>query len=354
MLHRKPAAHKATAEARATEDKRARSAMQVTKEAVGAGDRGRLSREPGAMYAQHLQPPTVTECLGPSTGNQLAWARKTQDPWIAAGPFSPLEKKIKSLGGIHSSEVRKLLAKQFQKENEALDIFKARSSDFWLAKAEEYFYQYHQEIMRKEAQNYKTIKVEEEETRSQSKKSENAKKWEYLVSERELKHIEKHIHRAAQARGLKDRNCQLPQRTPREILFARTLQLDDEKNGTTQKTHKTKTKKHKVAWAQEQMERHQERMIRGRKLTEQRNNQRNACKLSSYVPPVLKSQVKKKKEVKESERVTAYPILQPYQKALLEVTVLMEKPKEVKDQKPLQREFLSVPPFLRSKFLDRK
>ncbi|XP_013358515.1 PREDICTED: putative uncharacterized protein ZNRD1-AS1 homolog [Chinchilla lanigera] len=353
MLYMKLAADRVMAEAKDTEDKhKATRTMRVTKEALEKGDPGGLSKELGGIQAQPSQPPAVTEWLGLSTENQLAWARNTQDPWMAAGPFSPLEKKIKSLGGIHSSEVRKLLAQQFQKEHEALDKFKAMSFDFWFAKAKEYYYQRHQEMM-KEAQNKtvpeREIKVEEDEKRSQSKKSEDAKKWGYLVSERELNHIEKHIQRAERARGLRDHKYQpFPPTIPSEKLSPKTLPLETEKKGTTQKAHKPETKKHKVAWAQEQMKRHQERMIRGRKLTEQRSHQRDAWKRSGYVPPVLKSQVEKK-EVKESERVTAYPIFQPYQKTLMEVTILMEKSKEATIQKPLPRELLSIPPFLRSK-----
>ncbi|XP_063092158.1 putative uncharacterized protein ZNRD1-AS1, partial [Cavia porcellus] len=340
------------AEAKDLEDKcKATRTMRVTKEVVGTGDSGRLSKEIGATQTQPSQPSTETEWLGLSTENQLNWARNTKDPWIAAGPFSPLEKKIKSLGDIHSSGVRKLLAQQFQKENEALDKLKAMSYDFWFAKAEAYYHQRYQEITMKTAQDYKTvpeIKIHEDEKRSQSKKSEDAKNWEYLVSKRELNHIQKHIHQMERAKGLRDHKYRLlSQRTPSEILSPKTLPLEDEKNGTIQKTHKTETKKHKVAWAQEQMTGHQDRMIRGRKLTEQRNNQKDVWKLSSCAPPLPKSQAVKK--VKEYERITAYPIFQPYQKALMEVNILREKSKEAKIQKPFPREFLSIPPFLRSK-----
>uniref|UniRef100_A0A8C8Z9P2 Uncharacterized protein n=1 Tax=Prolemur simus TaxID=1328070 RepID=A0A8C8Z9P2_PROSS len=191
------------------------------------------------------------------------------------------------------------------------------------------------------------VKIEQK--RSQSAKTEDAKKWDYLVSERELNHIEKHIRRVERARGLRDRKYRLlPQRISSEILCPKILTLEkDEKNENIQKTHKTETRKHKVAWAKEQMKGHQDRMIRGRELTEQRNGQRDAQKLSRHVPPFLKSQAQK--EVKEFEWVTAYPIFQPYQKSLIEVTILMEKSKkEDKIKKPLQRELLSLPPFLRS------
>ncbi|VFV43631.1 Hypothetical predicted protein [Lynx pardinus] len=55
-----------------------------------------------------------------------------------------------------------------------------------------------------------------------------------------------------------------------------------------------------------------------------------------------------REEVKEFERVTAYPIAHPYQETLLEVTILTEKAKKEEEvKKPLCRELLSMP-FLRS------
>ncbi|MBZ3882957.1 putative uncharacterized protein ZNRD1-AS1, partial [Sciurus carolinensis] len=261
-------------------------------------------------------------------------------------------------GGIHSSGVRKLLVQEFQQENEELEKLKATSFDFQFARAEEYYYQQYQEMLMEEAWDYKMVpklemKMEEEEEKSQSEKSEDAKAWGYLVSERELNHIEKHIHRAERARGLRDHKYQLlPQKLPSEMLFPKILTLEDEKNEESQKTHKTKTRKHKVAWAKKQMKGHQDRMIRGRELTEQRNDRREAWKLSNQASPPLKPQVEKEERV--FERVTAYPIFQPYQKARIEVSVLMEKSKEDKIKIPLRREFLSIPPFLRSQLKKNK
>uniref|UniRef100_A0A8D2KEK3 Uncharacterized protein n=1 Tax=Urocitellus parryii TaxID=9999 RepID=A0A8D2KEK3_UROPR len=167
-------------------------------------------------------------------------------------------------------------------------------------------------------------------------KSEDANAWDYLVSERELNHIEKHIYRAERARGLRDQKYQLlPQKLPSEMLFPKILTLEDEKNEDIQKTHKTKTGK----------------MIRGRELSEQRNDQREPWKLSSQTSPLLKPQVE---EERVFERVTAYPIFQPYQKSCIEVSILREKSKEDKIQKPLRREFLSLPPFLRSQLKKNK
>lgn len=131
-------------------------------------------------------------------------------------------------------------------------------------------------------------------------------------------------------------------------VFPKTLTLGkDEKMDTLQRTHKTKTKKPRVAWAKEQIKGHQDRMTRGRQLTEQRSESR-ARGLSAPAPPLHRPPVHRE-EVKEFERVTAYPIAQPYQETLLEVTILTEKAKkEAEVKKPLRRELLSMPPFLRS------
>ncbi|XP_076961475.1 uncharacterized protein LOC143637974 [Callospermophilus lateralis] len=333
--------------------------VQATNGALKRGHSGGLSKEQRAVQASLSQPPVMTdsEWFGLSAEDQLAWAKNIQDPRIAVGSHSPLEKRIKSLGGIHSSGVKKLLAQEFQQENEALAKLKATSFDFRFAKAEEYYYQRYQEMMMEEVWDYKIVpkweimKTEEEE-RSQSEKSEDANVWDYLVSERELNHIEKHIYRAERARGLRDQKYQLlPQKLPSEMLFPKILTLEDEKNEDIQKTHKTKTRKHKVAWAN-QMKEHKDRMIRGRELSEQRNDQREPWKLSSQTSPLLKPQVEKEERV--FERVTAYPIFQPYQKSCIEVSILREKSKEDKIQKPLQREFLSLPPFLRSQLKKNK
>ncbi|EPY72705.1 hypothetical protein CB1_098824002 [Camelus ferus] len=284
---------------------------------------------------------------------RLAWAKNTQDPQIAVGSQSPLEKKIKGLGGVHSSEARKLLAQKIQQENETLHKLKAMSSDFRFAQAEAYFYHHHQQMMLEEVRTHKVtpkweVKEEEEEKRP-SEKTEDAKKRCFPVPEKELRQIEKHIHRAKQARGLRDHEFRpLPLRIPSEMLFPKALTLEKNENTESiQKIHKTKTKEHRLAWAEKQIKGHQDRMTRGRELTEQRNHQRDAQKLSAQAPPFLKPQVEKEK-VKELEWVTAYPLVQPYQDSLIEVTVLMEKSnKEDKIKKPLQREFLRMPPFLR-------
>ncbi|XP_006144035.1 golgin subfamily A member 6-like protein 22 [Tupaia chinensis] len=355
---------KAMAEMEDTQEKQheATRSMNMNKGSVRRGCHGGLLKDE-AVQAPFLQPPLVTdsEWLDLSAEEQLAWAKNIQDPRIAVGSCSPLEKKIKSLGGVQSSEVRKLLVQRFQQENKTLHKLKAMSFDFWFAKVEAHYYRQYQEMIKEEAWRYKMvpkweIKVEEQEERAHGEESEVAKKWDYLVSERELNHIEKHIHRAERARGLRDHKYRLlSQRIPREILFPKILTLEkDEKNENIQKTHKTKTKKYKMKWAKEQMKGHQDRMIRGRELTEQRNDQKDSWKLSSHVPPFLKSQVEKE-EVKEFEWITAYPIFQPYQEALIKVTILVEKSKqEDKIKKPLRRELLSMPPFLRSQLEKNK
>nr|XP_017508406.2 uncharacterized protein LOC108392578 [Manis javanica] len=302
---------------------------------------------------------------GPAAGRsgergpaRLAWVKNTQDSRIAAGSQSPLEKKIESLGGVHSSEVRKLLDQEFQQENETLCQLKETSSDFRFAQAEAYYYRKHQEMMLEEAWKYRTVpkwEIKTEEKRPQSEKTEDAKMWAYLVPERALNRTGKHISQAQRAQGLRDRKYRLlPQKIPSETLFPKTLTRKDKTTENIQKTHRIKTRKHEVAWTEEQIKGHQDRMVRGRELTEQRNDQQSAQQLSAQVPPSLKSQVEKE-EVKEFEWVTAYPIAQPYQEALIKVTILMEKSKkEDKIKKPLCREFLSIPPFLRSQLEKNK
>ena len=75
----------------------------------------------------------------------------------------------KSLGGVHSSEVRKLLAQKTQQENERLDQLKAVSFDFRFAQAEAYYYQRYQEMLEKACKHKMVpegeIRTEEKERR---------------------------------------------------------------------------------------------------------------------------------------------------------------------------------------------
>ncbi|KAM5243296.1 uncharacterized protein RBU33_027576 isoform 2-T2 [Hipposideros larvatus] len=328
----------------------ARRPVQVT-------NGGGLWKDQPTAQTSHAPLVTDSEWLDLSAEEQLAWVQKTQDPRIAVGPQSPLEKMIKSLGGVHSSKVRQLLARKFQQENETAHKLKAMSFDFWVAKADERYYQLHQKMMLEKAWNNDAVPtwaIKTKAERPHSETTEDAREWDYVVSERELKHIKKHIHRAEQARGLHGHPRQLlPQRLPSKVLFTETSRREkDEKAENIQKTPRAKTQKHKVAWTKEQIQRHQDRMIRGRELTEQRNDKRNAQKLFTQAR-LPKSQVEKE-EVKEFEWVTAYPIVQPHQEALTQVTILMEKSRDTKLKKPLRREFLSIPPFLKSQLEKNK
>lgn len=76
----------------------------------------------------------------------------------------------KSLGGVHSSQVRKLLLQKLRQENETLHQPKAMYFDFQFAKAEAYYYR-HQETVLGEAWKYKMvpgwdIKIERERDRT--------------------------------------------------------------------------------------------------------------------------------------------------------------------------------------------
>lgn len=189
----------------------------------------------------------------------------------------------------------------------------------------------------------------EEEKSPRSRKTEDAETWNYLVSQRELNHIEKHIHRAERARGLRDhKNKLLPQRIPSEILSSKALTLEREK---VLKIDKIVTKKPKVAWVEAQVKKHKERMARGRELEERRNEKREAEKLRGLACP---SKPRVKEEEKEFVKVTAYPLFQPSQESPIQVTFLMEKSKEPKIQRPPPRELLSMPPFLKSQLEKQK
>ncbi|XP_060232150.1 putative uncharacterized protein ZNRD1-AS1 [Meriones unguiculatus] len=332
--------------------------MEPTQMTTGASRRtcsARLPPKSRTLRPVTSQPPILTdsEWYGLSAEEQLAWAKSTQDPRIAVGSYSPLEKKIKSLGGTHSSRVRKLLVQEFQQESETVDKLKTMSFDLRFAKADA-LHNRRQRMIR-EAWNYKPSPEcdadPEAEKTTRSKTPDNAKKWDYLVPEREIYHIEKHILRAERARGLRDHKYRLlPQRIQSETLYPPMPKNKTNKN--VQKTHKTVPQRPKKAWSKEEMTQHKDRMIRGRELTEQKNIQRKTQSFTSHDHPRSKPQVMTEEE-KEFEKVTAYPLFQPSRKKIIKVTILMEKSNMDEAQKPPERERLKMPPFMKSQ-LEKK
>ncbi|XP_013365294.1 PREDICTED: putative uncharacterized protein ZNRD1-AS1, partial [Chinchilla lanigera] len=265
----------------------------------------------------------------------LAWAKTSKDPRVAAGQQSPLEKKILNLGGMHTTAARHLLTQKHQEEYEALCREQACSLDYWLAKAESYYNKRMMDIMKKEATgNEIKMKVEEETTRSVE-----GQKHYCVVPERERKQIERHVHRTGQARGFKNGTSKQPQ-----PLSDTLPKIMPEKHGIQKAQRKQVNEREQM-----QIKDHQERMIRGRELTEQRLKERILRKSQSQ-PPARAKYERAQKETREFERVTAYPLFQPCGRSRVQVTVLMEKSqrREKVDTvlKSCERKYLALPPFL--------
>ncbi|XP_021562940.1 putative uncharacterized protein ZNRD1-AS1 [Carlito syrichta] len=165
----------------------------------------------------------------------------------------------------------------------------------------------------------------------------------YLVPERELKHIERHIHRTGPAREVKNKTCRQVLRPPCETTLPKII---PEGHGIQD----TQRRKQVNEREQMQIKDHQERMIQGRELLEQRLKERILRKSQSQ-PPTHEKHERIKKEIKEFERVIAYPLFQPH-RSRIKVNILMEKSQNGEEvntiMKPYQRKFLAVPPFLRS------
>ncbi|XP_006160370.2 putative uncharacterized protein ZNRD1-AS1 [Tupaia chinensis] len=268
---------------------------------------------------------------------RLAWAKVSEDPRIAAGQQSPLEKKILNLGGAHTTAARQLIIQKYQEECETLCKEQALSLDYWFAKAESYYNRRIEEIMKEEGTGLEVKKKTEEKTM----KSIEVPKRHYLVPTREMKHIERHIYRAGQARELNNKTFKKIFRPPSEITLPKIIPED---HGIQNAQRKQVNKREQI-----QIRGHQERMIRGRELIEQRLQERILRKSYSQ-PPTRQKHEKVKEEMKELERVTAYPLFQP-RRSLIKVNILMEKSeREEADKitKPFLRKFLAVPPFLKS------
>uniref|UniRef100_U6CNV6 Uncharacterized protein n=1 Tax=Neovison vison TaxID=452646 RepID=U6CNV6_NEOVI len=164
----------------------------------------------------------------------------------------------------------------------------------------------------------------------------------YLVPEREVRHIERHIQRVGRVRESKNKpGKQLP-RPPSETTFPKIV---PEEHGVLSAQRRKQVSERE----QTQIEGHQERMLRGRELTEQRCKERVLRKTQSPLP-TRAWRGRSGREKKELESVTTYPLLQPRGRSRIRVNILMEKNREEVPAviKPHQRKFLTMPPFLRS------
>ncbi|XP_049742631.1 putative uncharacterized protein ZNRD1-AS1 [Elephas maximus indicus] len=267
---------------------------------------------------------------------RLAWAKASKDPRIAVGQQSPLEKKILNLGGLHTTAARRLIIQKYQEEYEMLYKEQAVSLDYWLAKAESYYNKRVVEMM-KEQQT-------DSETEEKTTQSIEGQKRCYFVPERELKHIERHIHRTGGARELRNKTLRQLLRPISETTLPKIV---PEEHGMQNPQRRKQVHERE----QIQIKDHQERMIRGRELVEQRLKER-LLKINQSQSPTHEKHGKVKKEIKEFERVTAYPLFQPCHANLIKVNILMEKSQDRKEEntviKPHKRKFLTMPPFLRN------
>uniref|UniRef100_A0A8C8UIM0 Uncharacterized protein n=1 Tax=Peromyscus maniculatus bairdii TaxID=230844 RepID=A0A8C8UIM0_PERMB len=148
--------------------------------------------------------------------------------------------------------------------------------------------------------------------------------------EREKKQIERHILRTGQAREFKNKTwrqtrllCQitLPKTVPEKTIIL--------------KAERRQVKERELL----PIKGHQECVIQGRELLEQRLKERVLRKSQSQIPP-------------QFEKVVAYPLFQTSRTSPIKVDLLREKsPDEEKVStiiKPYGKRFLAVPPFLRT------
>ncbi|XP_074151872.1 uncharacterized protein LOC141558486 [Sminthopsis crassicaudata] len=289
-----------------------------------------------------------------SAQEQLAWVKNTQDPRIARGLRSPLEKKILSLDGIHSSTAQRLLARRSRKENENIYKLKSASLDYRLSQAMAYYSKRHDEIL-EDSLRYVPVELSGPEKGSgvlQEEKKWTPQKWDYLVNERELKQIERHIYRANQARNLRNKTCILYPHDISRKTFPPRIWTTESKKDDIQKRRKTREQMRKSE--AKQIEDHQKRMILGRKVMQSHREQR-FYSIPSVFPRVSKPEMKKE-QIKFYEWVAAYPLLQPRHGKRLEIHILIEKSKlkgEKQEESRMKQStgsiFLEIPPFLKSR-----
>ncbi|XP_074087988.1 uncharacterized protein LOC141519943 [Macrotis lagotis] len=296
----------------------------------------------------------VSKWLTLSAQEQLAWVKNTQDPRIAMGPRSPMEKKILSLGGIHSAAAQKFLAKKYQEEFEAIRQFRTSSLDYQLSQmADYYYYSKKQDKIMEEPLECISIQLPDLGKKLEEETRWAPKKWDYLVNERELKQIAKHIYRTKLARNLGNKAYILyPHEIPRKKFPPRIWTAENKEDKDILKKPKTREQMRELE--AKQIREHQKRMIHGRKVM-QSYKERRFYGIPRDIPLVPKPEVKKE-QIKLYEWVAAYPLLQLRHGKRLEIRILIEKSK-LKEEKqeedrmklPVGAEFLKIPPFLKTK-----
>ncbi|MEJ1285146.1 putative uncharacterized protein ZNRD1-AS1 [Cricetulus griseus] len=156
------------------------------------------------------------------------------------------------------------------------------------------------------------------------------------VPEKERKQMERQAHGTGQAREFKNKMCRFfpSERLPRIVHDGQTTQK------------RQQVKKRELV----QIKDHQERMLRGRELIDQRLKERLLRRGQGQLPSLEKLE-RVKKEMKDFERANKHPLLELRNKNLIKLESIIEKSRareEVKTVKPHQKKFLS--PYLKSHF----
>ncbi|XP_027989641.2 putative uncharacterized protein ZNRD1-AS1 isoform X1 [Eptesicus fuscus] len=296
-----------------------------------------FTKESVSPPAQSLIQDSEWFALGPQ--EKLAWVKASRDPRIAEGQQSPLEKKILNLGGVHTKAARQLRTQKNQEEYQTLYREQGLSLDYWLARVESYYSKGLVGTM-KEQEIGDGIEKKWEGKTTQS--TERQKQW-CLVPEREMRHIERQVRQAAQARELTEKTFRQLLRSPSETALPKIV---FEGPGVQNAQRRKQVNERE----QMQIKDHQERMTRGRELIEQRLRARVLRKSQTQLPMAEKRE-RIQKEIKEFESVIAYPLFQP-RRSRIKVNILMEKSQNREEEdtivKTYQRKFLTLPPFLRS------
>ncbi|KAM4835113.1 uncharacterized protein RHO17_023639 [Thomomys bottae] len=312
-----------------SEDKKDLETEQSYRNIVG------LTKDPVSFPCQSQIQDSEWFTLNPQ--EKLAWAHVSKDPRIAAGQQSPLEKQILNLGGVHTTAARHLITQKCQEELETLCREQAVSLDYWLARAESH---YNERMVEMFAEKGMDLKAEVECERILRIQEPKPYSW---AMERERKQIERHIHRTGQTKEFKNKTHR-QQQPPSETTLPKIVPEEH-------LIPKVQRRKQVEEREQRQIKDHQERMTRGRGITEEKLRDRILRKSQDQLSTHEKYK-RVKKDIKEFERVIVYPLYQPCSRSLIKVNVLMEKSENRKEVnmclKSCERKFLAVPPFLKS------
>ncbi|XP_060049290.1 uncharacterized protein LOC132539103 [Erinaceus europaeus] len=308
--------------ARVLETLRRAEANRTSVQGLGSKGTTCSTYSPSTHSATSIPSLTDSEWQTFNAYNKSAWIKHTQDPWISSGFLDSVDMKIEPLGSNHCLPSKSLGATELQVDEESLQGLQGKGSNLQSGKRNIFYDQKQQWQQRLDAYRLKqqrrlqrledtfrcynidpnyAIPREKGRRPLPRLRTEEAERWESKIPERELSHIQRHIHRTERARGLRDK-CQLVALDiPSEVGLPKKAAAEKKEVTITdeQMAIRRINSKRQMAKVTEQIKEHQDRMLRGRRLTEQRRAEKEASRIPSQILP-LRTQLRGRRTFQDS------------------------------------------------------